>query len=101
MRQTAVHEQTAAWLDVYFSGREPDFMPPLHLIGTPFQQEVWALLRQIPHGKTTTYGDFGKDPCGAAGTGANVRAGRGAARWGTMKFRFWCLATGLSEPEEA
>lgn len=28
MRQTAVHEQTAAWLDVYFSGREPDFMPP-------------------------------------------------------------------------
>ena len=60
MRQTAVHEQTAAWLDVYFSGREPDFMPPLHLIGTPFQQEVWALLRQIPYGKTTTYGALAK-----------------------------------------
>lgn len=56
MRRTAVHEQTAAWLDVYFSGREPDFMPPLHLIGTPFQQEVWALLQKIPYGKTTTYG---------------------------------------------
>ena len=60
MRQTAVHEQTAAWLDVYFSGRDPDFMPPLHLIGTPFQQEVWALLRQIPYGKTTTYGALAK-----------------------------------------
>ena len=35
-------------------------MPPLHLIGTPFQQEVWALLRQIPYGKTTTYGALAK-----------------------------------------
>ena len=48
--------ETKRWLDVYFSGREPDFMPPLHLIGTPFQQEVWALLQKIPYGKTTTYG---------------------------------------------
>ena len=100
MRQTAVHEQTAAWLDVYFSGREPDFMPPLHLIGTPFQQEVWALLRQIPYGKTTTYGALAKTL--AAQRDWNECPRRPwAARWGTMKFRFWCLATGLSEPEEA
>ena len=44
------------WLDVYFSGREPDFTPKLHLIGSDFRQAVWALLLQIPYGKTTTYG---------------------------------------------
>ena len=46
----------ARWLDVYFSGKMPDFMPPLHPIGSDFRQEVWALLLQIPYGQTTTYG---------------------------------------------
>ncbi len=44
------------WLDLYFSGREPDFTPPLHPIGSPFQREVWDLLLRIPYGQTTTYG---------------------------------------------
>lgn len=44
------------WLDVYFGGQEPDFTPPLHPAGSAFQQEVWALLRRIPCGQTTTYG---------------------------------------------
>lgn len=44
------------WLDVYFSGREPDFLPPLHPIGSPFRRAVWDLLLQIPYGQTTTYG---------------------------------------------
>lgn len=44
------------WLDVYFSGQEPDFLPPLRLKGTPFQEKVWTLLLEIPYGKTVTYG---------------------------------------------
>ena len=48
------------WLDVYFSGREPDFTPKLHLIGSDFRQAVWALLLQIPYGQTTTYGALAK-----------------------------------------
>ena len=48
--------QTRRWLDLYFSGGVPDFTPPLHPIGSDFRQEVWALLLQIPYGKTTTYG---------------------------------------------
>lgn len=44
------------WLDCYFSGREPEFQPPVHWQGTPFQQTVWELLRQIPYGSTVTYG---------------------------------------------
>ena len=55
-----VFDQTKQWLSLYFSGREPDFLPPLHLIGTPFQLEVWDLLLKIPYGVTTTYGALAK-----------------------------------------
>lgn len=48
------------WLDLYFAGREPDFMPPLHLTGTAFQLAVWELLRAIPYGQTTTYGTLAR-----------------------------------------
>ena len=44
------------WLDIYFSGREPDFTPPLRLRGTPFRERVWAALLEIPYGETVTYG---------------------------------------------
>ena len=44
------------WLDVYFSGREPDVAVPLHFTGTAFENEVWELLCAIPYGQTTTYG---------------------------------------------
>lgn len=47
-----------SWLDQYFSGKKPGFMPPLHLIGTDFQKEVWELLMKIPYGKTATYNDI-------------------------------------------
>ena len=55
-RPTPALADAAHWLDVYFSGHEPDFTPPLHPAGTPFQRTVWALLGQIPYGETTTYG---------------------------------------------
>ena len=51
-------DRTREWLDVYFSGREPGFLPPLRLSGTPFQLAVWELLCQIPYGATVTYGEL-------------------------------------------
>lgn len=48
--------QTRKWLELYFSGTEPDFTIPLHLTGTDFQIEIWKLLLKIPYGTTTTYG---------------------------------------------
>ena len=48
--------QAARWLDAYFSGREPDFLPPLRPRGSPFQLAVWRKLLEIPYGQTTTYG---------------------------------------------
>ena len=44
------------WLDIYFSGKEPDFSVPLHFIGTDFQKEVWEILCTIPYGQAMTYG---------------------------------------------
>ena len=59
-QETAVLSKARRWLDVYFGGQEPDFTPPLHPAGSAFQQEVWALLLQIPYGQTTTYGALAK-----------------------------------------
>ena len=55
-RRTPILAEAARWLDVYFSGQEPDFLPPLHPPGSKFQLAVWELLLQIPYGQTTTYG---------------------------------------------
>lgn len=59
-RELPVFETVKKWLDIYFSGREPDFMPPLHMIGSPFQMSVWKHLLEIPYGKTVTYGELAK-----------------------------------------
>ena len=46
--ETPFFSETARWLDIYFSRQEPDFMPPVHMIGSSFQLSVWELLRKIP-----------------------------------------------------
>ena len=53
-----VFRQAAEWLDIYFSGKEPGFMPPLRPRGSPFQKAVWDALLAIPYGKTVTYGQI-------------------------------------------
>ena len=59
-RQTPILAQTKRWLDLYFAGKKPDFLPLLHPDGSAFRQAVWALLLQIPYGQTTTYGALAK-----------------------------------------
>lgn len=48
------------WLDIYFTGKEPDFTPPLHPMGTPFQMEVWKILCTTAYGHSTTYGEIAR-----------------------------------------
>lgn len=57
-RETPILADTRRWLDIYFTGSQPDFRPPLHPIGSVFQQSVWELLLQIPYGQTTTYSEL-------------------------------------------
>ena len=55
-----IFEQTKEWLDIYFTGRQPSFTPPLHLNGSPFRLAVWQMLLDIPFGQTTTYGELAR-----------------------------------------
>ena len=48
------------WLDIYFSGNEPDFIPPIKMNATPFRRAVWEIMLTIPYGKTMTYGEIAK-----------------------------------------
>lgn len=59
-RETLVFSEARRWLDLYFAGQEPGFLPPLHPAGSTFQQAVWALLLQIPYGQTVTYGELAR-----------------------------------------
>jgi methylated-DNA-[protein]-cysteine S-methyltransferase len=54
----------AAQLAAYFAGELTRFDLDVRLEGTPFQLRVWAALRDIPYGRTVSYGDL------AAGLGA-------------------------------
>lgn len=51
---------TCRWLDLYFKGQQPDFLPPIKLTGSDFQRHVWQALLDIPYGQTTTYGDIAR-----------------------------------------
>ena len=57
-RQTPLLEDAKRWLDIYFSGKEPDFLPPLRYDSTPFRRLVCDIMLTIPYGKTITYGDI-------------------------------------------
>ena len=57
-RERPIFEAVESWLDRYFSGEDPGPTPPLHLVGTDFQKEVWEILRAIPYGTTVTYGEI-------------------------------------------
>ena len=59
-KETPVLTETARWLDVYFSGKDPDILPPLHPQGSPFRQTVWDILLTIPRGQTITYGEIAR-----------------------------------------
>ncbi len=66
-KDTPVLGRAKEWLAVYFSGREPDFLPPVHLEGTPFRLAVWGILKRIPYGKTVTYAEIAREIAGQKG----------------------------------
>ena len=55
-----VFKEAFRWLDIYFSGKEPDFLPPLNIKTTSFGREVAELMLKIPYGQTVTYGELAK-----------------------------------------
>lgn len=66
---------TERWLNEYFSGRKPAFLPPLYNNNlSPFAAILRDQMLKIPFGKTATYGEIakavsnitGKKPCARA-----------------------------------
>ncbi|QBF46987.1 methylated-DNA--[protein]-cysteine S-methyltransferase [Janibacter limosus] len=56
----------AAQLEEYLAGERRDFDIPIELRGGEHHQHVWALLEQIPHGETVSYGDLARETGSAA-----------------------------------
>jgi methylated-DNA-[protein]-cysteine S-methyltransferase len=53
-----IHD-TYRWLDLYFTGRQPDFTPAYRMEGlTPFRKAVLDIVSEIPFGHTLTYGEI-------------------------------------------
>ncbi len=59
-KDTPIFEQVFKWLNIYFSGENPNFTPPLHMLGTEFQIKVWEHLLKISYGQTITYGQLAR-----------------------------------------
>ena len=59
-KETEILTEAKKWLDIYFSGEEPKFIPPLHPAGSAFRQVVWQILLEIPYGQTVTYGEIAR-----------------------------------------
>ncbi len=55
-----VFAETGRWLDIYFSGKAPDFTPDLCMRTTAFRKTVWEILLAIPYGHTLTYGEIAR-----------------------------------------
>lgn len=77
-KKTTVIREAEHWLTCYFSGKNPDFMPSLHLVGTPFQESVWKILLNIPYGEVTTYGKIAKILQESTGIAVSAQAVGGA-----------------------
>lgn len=60
-KELPVFGETAKWLDIYFSGKNPDFTPKYIIENlTPFGKEVIDIISSIPFGETLTYNDIAK-----------------------------------------
>ena len=58
--ENAILQRAAAQLAEYFAGKRTSFDLPLAMDGTEFERSVWNLLRDIPYGATTSYGDLAR-----------------------------------------
>ena len=57
-----IFEDTVKWLDMYFSGKIPDFTPKYKVDGiSPFRRRVIDIMNRIPYGKTVAYNDIAKE----------------------------------------
>ena len=60
-KRLPVFTEAVRWLDVYFNGKDPGFIPQLNPQGSPFRLAVWEILLSIPYGQTVSYGEIAEE----------------------------------------
>lgn len=73
-----VFAQADRWLNIYFSGKAPDFTPPIQMKATSFRKAVWEIMLTIPFGQTMTYGEIAERIAKQSGSRTSARAVGGA-----------------------
>ncbi|MBR6470387.1 MAG: methylated-DNA--[Victivallales bacterium] len=79
--------ETRRWLDCYFAGRAPEFLPRYRIVDglTDFRRAVLGLLLEIPFGQTTTYGALAKEMARRRGMARmSAQAVGGAVGWNPL-----------------
>lgn len=90
-RQLPVFMQAAEWLDVYFSGKAPNFTPPLSMEGiSPFRKRVWEIMLGIPFGQLSTYGQIAKQIAAETGKKVSAQAVGGAVGHNSISLIIPC-----------
>lgn len=90
-RQLPVFMQAAEWLDVYFSGKSPNFTPPLSMEGiSPFRKRVWEIMLEIPFGQVSTYGQIAKRIAVETGKKVSAQAVGGAVGHNSISLIIPC-----------
>ena len=81
-----VFRETCRWLDIYFSGREPDYTPAYRLENlTPFRKKVIDAILAIPFGSLVTYGSIANSLAEAEhGKKVSAQAVGGAVGWNPL-----------------
>lgn len=69
-----VFDEVKHWLDIYFSGKVPDFIPPLKVDGTDFGVAVLNELLNLPFGQTVTYKELAEAVAKKTGRRTSARA---------------------------
>lgn len=90
-KELPIFEQTEKWLDIYFTGKAPDFTPPLSMDGiSPFRRRVWEIMLTIPFGRMTTYGNIAKQIENETGKRVSAQAVGGAVGHNSISIIIPC-----------
>lgn len=90
-RDIPIFAETVKWLDCYFAGKEPDFMPALALDCSTFRREVLETLKRIPYGQIMTYGEIAKEIAKKHGLQKmSAQAVGGAVGWNPISLMIPC-----------
>ena len=90
-KQLRIFEQTIKWLDVYFSGKAPDFTPPLSMKGISlFRKRIWEIMLEIPFGQVATYGQIAKQIAAETGKQVSAQAVGGAVGHNSISLIIPC-----------